>query len=177
LGKHEIALAEAAFKQDPFVGRPEPAQRECGHINYPTWPPSSGGFASIGAQCWEAENQAMRRLLLVSGLGMLAECAVTFCLNGCAAIGFYQMSDEWCMQHPEASPARCHGEPYDVVQLGPQTYQVSTIAALARGGIADAQHRATEAATEKCKSLGKTTTVTAHEFPAAGRAVVTFTCS
>jgi hypothetical protein len=103
------------------------------------------------------------------------------CLSGCASSGFYQMSDDWCMQHPDAGPARCHRRPYDVVQVGPQTYQVSAVAPFARGGIADAQHRATEAANEKCKSLGKATTVTdvdtGHEFPAAGRAVVTFTCS
>lgn len=70
---------------------------------------------------------------------------------------------------------------YDVVQVGPQTYQVSAVAAPARGGIAGAQHRATEAADEKCKALGKSITVTnvdtGHEFPAAGRAVVTFTCT
>jgi hypothetical protein len=70
---------------------------------------------------------------------------------------------------------------YDVVQVGPQTYQVSAVAAPARGGIAGAQHRATEAANQKCQTLGKVTTVTdvdtGHEFPAAGRAVVTFTCT
>lgn len=85
--------------------------------------------------------------LLLSGLGLLAGCAMT----------------------------------YDVVQVGPQTYQVSAVAAPARGGIAGAQHRATEEANKKCQSLGKTTTVTnvdtGHEFPAAGRAVVTFTCT
>ena len=70
---------------------------------------------------------------------------------------------------------------YDVVQTGPQTFQVSAVAAPARGGIAGAQHRAIEAANKKCESLGKATTVTnvdtGHEFPAAGRAVVTFTCT
>jgi hypothetical protein len=123
----------------------------------------------------------MIKLLFLSGLGVLAGCAMTFCLSGCASSGLYQMSDEWCMWHPEASPARCYRKPYDVVQVGPQTYQVSAVAALARGGIAGAQHRATEAANEKCKSLGKATTVTdvdtGDEFPAAGRAVLTFTCS
>ncbi len=70
---------------------------------------------------------------------------------------------------------------YDVVQVGPQTYQVSAVASPARGGIAGAQHRAIEAANEKCDSLKKSTTVTnvdtGHDFPVAGRAVVTFTCS
>jgi len=70
---------------------------------------------------------------------------------------------------------------YDVVQVGPQTFQVSAVAAPARGGIAGAQHRATEAANKKCQAFGKVTTVTnvdtGHEFPAAGRAVVTFTCT
>ncbi len=123
----------------------------------------------------------MIKLLLLSGLGVLAECAMTFCLSGCAWIGLYDMSDEWCMQHPEASPARCYRSPYDVVQIGPQTYQVSAVAALARGGVAGAQHKATEAANEKCESLGKATTVTnvgtGREFPAADRAIVTFTCT
>jgi len=89
----------------------------------------------------------MINLLILSGLGVLAGCAMT----------------------------------YDVVQVGPQTYQVSAVAAPARGGIAGAQHRATEEANKKCQSLGKTTTVTnvdtGHEFPAAGRAVITFTCT
>ncbi len=103
------------------------------------------------------------------------------CLIGCASIGLYQMSDAWCTQHTEASPARCYRKSYEVVQVGPQTYQVSVVAGLVRGETADAQHTATEAANEKCKSLGKATTVTgvdtAHESPAAGHAVVTFTCS
>jgi hypothetical protein len=29
------------------------------------------------------------------------------CLGGCVSSGFYQMSDDWCMRHPEASVARC----------------------------------------------------------------------
>lgn len=70
---------------------------------------------------------------------------------------------------------------YDVVKVGPDAYQVSALAAPARGGIAGAQHRATEAANEKCQSLGKSTTVTnvetGHDFPANGRAVVTFSCT
>ena len=70
---------------------------------------------------------------------------------------------------------------YDVVKVGPDTYQTSAVAAPARGGIAGAQHTAIENANKKCSSLGKSTTVTnidtGHEFPAAGRAVVTFTCT
>lgn len=70
---------------------------------------------------------------------------------------------------------------YDVVKVGPETYQVSAVAAPARGGVAGAQHRAIEAANDKCGSLHKDTSVTGvetgHDFPAAGRAVVTFTCT
>ena len=70
---------------------------------------------------------------------------------------------------------------FDIVQVGPQSWQVSTVAAPAHGGIAGAQHRATEAANQKCQALGKSTTVTnvdtGREFLAAGRAVVTFTCT
>jgi hypothetical protein len=70
---------------------------------------------------------------------------------------------------------------YDLVTVGPNTYQVSARAASARGGIADAQHRATEAANEKCKALGKITTVTrretVHEYPPADLAIVRFTCT
>ena len=70
---------------------------------------------------------------------------------------------------------------YDAVKVGPDTYQVSAVAAPARGGIAGAQRMAIENANKKCESLGKSATVThvetGHEFPAAGRAIVTFTCS
>ncbi len=93
------------------------------------------------------ENYAMIKVLLLGALSAIAGCATT----------------------------------YDVVQVGPQTYQVSAVAAPARGGIAGAQQRATEAANKKCESVGKATTVTnvdtGHEFPAAGRAIVTFTCT
>jgi len=69
---------------------------------------------------------------------------------------------------------------YDAVPIGPQTYRVKAVAAPADGGIAGAQHLATEAAYKTCWFLGKTTTVTnvetVHEFPPAARAVVTFTC-
>jgi hypothetical protein len=103
------------------------------------------------------------------------------CLPGCASLGLYQMSDAWCTQHPDASPARCYRKSYEVVQVGPQTYQVAVVAGLVRGETDDAQHRATEAANEKCRSLGKATTVTdvdaGHASPAAGHTVVTFTCS
>lgn len=70
---------------------------------------------------------------------------------------------------------------YDVVKVGPDTFQTSAVASPARGGVAGAQHAAIENANKKCAELGKTTTVTnvdtGHEFPAAGRAVVTFTCN
>ena len=68
---------------------------------------------------------------------------------------------------------------YGVMKLGPDTYEVSAVAAPARGGIIGAREKADEAATEKCQSIGKSSTVTndatVHE-PAADRAVVTFTC-
>ena len=70
---------------------------------------------------------------------------------------------------------------YDIVKVGADTYQVSAVAAPARGGITGAQHRATVEANKKCDSLGESITVTnvetGHEFPAAGRAIVTFTCT
>lgn len=69
---------------------------------------------------------------------------------------------------------------YDAMKVGPDTYQVSAVAAPARGGIAGAQRMAMASANKKCDSLGKAITVTnvdtGHEFPAAGRAVVTFEC-
>jgi hypothetical protein len=43
------------------------------------------------------------------------------CLSGCVSSGFYQMSDEWCVRHPEASAARCGHNPHDVVQVGRNT--------------------------------------------------------
>jgi hypothetical protein len=70
---------------------------------------------------------------------------------------------------------------YDTLQVGPNRYQVSAVAAPARGGIAGAQERATEAAAKKCVDAGKSLNVlnvdTGHEFPAAGRAIVTFECT
>jgi hypothetical protein len=39
-------------------------------------------------------------------------------LSGCASSGFYQMSDDWCMQHSAASSARCHRNSNDVVLVG-----------------------------------------------------------
>lgn len=57
--------------------------------------------------------------VVLAGVGVIAVAST--CLNGCASSGFYQMSDGWCMQHPAASPARCHGNPNDVVQVG-RTY-------------------------------------------------------
>jgi hypothetical protein len=69
---------------------------------------------------------------------------------------------------------------YGVMKVGPDTYEVSAVAAPARGGVAGAHEKADEAASQKCQSLGKTRTVTnvttVHE-PTAERAVLTFTCS
>ena len=69
---------------------------------------------------------------------------------------------------------------YGVMKVGPDTYEVSAVAAPGRGGIAGAHEKADEAANQKCQSLGKTRTVTnvtmVHE-PTAERAVLTFTCS
>ena len=66
------------------------------------------------------------------------------------------------------------------VEVGPDRYQVSAMAAPARGGIAGAQQHATEAAADYCRSLGKHSTVmgveTGHEFPVNGTATVTFEC-
>jgi hypothetical protein len=70
---------------------------------------------------------------------------------------------------------------YDVVKMGPDTYQTSAVASPARGGISGAQRMAVASANTKCDSLGKSINVTniesGHEFPAAGRAIVTFTCT
>ena len=69
---------------------------------------------------------------------------------------------------------------YDVLKVGPDTYQVAALAAPIRGGIAGAQQMAVARANKQCESLGKEVTVTnietGHEFPANGRAVVTFSC-
>jgi len=69
---------------------------------------------------------------------------------------------------------------HEAVKVGPDTYQVSAVAAPARGGVAGAEQMAVARANKKCDSLGKeiavTNVETGHEFPAAGRAVVTFTC-
>ena len=70
---------------------------------------------------------------------------------------------------------------YDVVKLGDNTYQTSAVASPVRGGISGAQQMAIANANKKCDSLGKKIDVTnvenGHEFPAAGRAIVTFTCT
>ena len=69
---------------------------------------------------------------------------------------------------------------YDVVKVGDDTYQTSAVAAPARGGISGAQQMAIANANKKCDSMGKSINVTnietGHEFPAAGRAIVTFSC-
>jgi hypothetical protein len=70
---------------------------------------------------------------------------------------------------------------YDVVKVGPDTYQTSAVASPVRGGISGAQQMAVTNANKKCDALGKSITVTnvdtGHEYPAAGRAIVTFTCT
>ena len=67
---------------------------------------------------------------------------------------------------------------FDVVNVGPDRYQVAASTAPACGCIAAAQTMATKAAADKCTSLGKQVNVigveTGHDFPVAGRAVVTF---
>jgi hypothetical protein len=69
---------------------------------------------------------------------------------------------------------------YDVVKIGDDTYQTSAVASPVRGGISGAQQMAIANANKKCDSMGKSIDVTnidtGHEFPAAGRAIVTFTC-
>jgi hypothetical protein len=70
---------------------------------------------------------------------------------------------------------------YDVVKVGDDTFQTSAVASPARGGISGAQRMAIENANKKCDSIGKKISVTnvetGHEFPANGRAIVTFTCT
>jgi len=69
---------------------------------------------------------------------------------------------------------------YDAVQVGPNRYQTTSSAAPILGGVAAAQDFAAKAANKKCAALGKTVNVlnveTGHDFPAAGRAVMTFEC-
>lgn len=69
---------------------------------------------------------------------------------------------------------------YDAVQTGPNRYQVSSVAAPARGGQAGAETRATAAAGKKCVSMGKTVNVLTTDdhwvFPAASSVAVTFEC-
>jgi hypothetical protein len=53
-------------------------------------------------------------LLITLGFALLLLVAVT---AGCASAGLYQMSDEWCAKHIDATPARCKRNPlkeYDV---------------------------------------------------------------
>jgi len=57
------------------------------------------------------------RITAKSALGG-AIAVAWICLSGCVSSGFYQMSDDWCMQHPAANPARCYRNPTDVVLVG-----------------------------------------------------------
>ena len=70
---------------------------------------------------------------------------------------------------------------YEVVQTGPNRYQVSSVAAPARGGRAGAETRATAAAGKKCVSMGKTVNVISTDdhwvFPANSSVAVTFECN
>ena len=70
---------------------------------------------------------------------------------------------------------------YPVLKMGQDTYQASAVASPARGGIAGAQRMALSNANKQCDSLGKAITVTniesGQDFPVAGRAIVTFTCT
>lgn len=69
---------------------------------------------------------------------------------------------------------------HDAVQVGPNRYQTSSLAAPARGGVAGAQRLATERAAKTCADKGMQVNVisvdTAHEFPINGTATVTFEC-
>jgi hypothetical protein len=69
---------------------------------------------------------------------------------------------------------------YDAVQVGPNRFQTTANAAPILGGVAAAQNNAAKAANRKCTELGKTVNVvnveTGHDFPANGRAVMTFEC-
>lgn len=41
-------------------------------------------------------------LFVVAAMTIIAMC-------GCASMGLFQMSEQWCNQHPEASAQRCAG--------------------------------------------------------------------
>jgi hypothetical protein len=69
----------------------------------------------------------------------------------------------------------------EALQVDTNTFQTSVVASPARGGVAGAQEMALRNANKKCTALGKSIHVknieTGHDFPAAGRAVVTFECT
>jgi hypothetical protein len=69
----------------------------------------------------------------------------------------------------------------EALKVGDSAYQTSAVAAPARGGVMGAQQMALKNANKKCDALGKSIHVTnietGHDFPAAGRAVVTFECT
>ena len=70
---------------------------------------------------------------------------------------------------------------YEVMKFGPDTYLATAVAAPSRGGIDGAHEKASEAANDKCQSLGKSRIVTnintVHDPLGLDRAVMTFTCS
>lgn len=41
-------------------------------------------------------------LFVVAAMTIIAMC-------GCASIGLFQMSEQWCQEHPNASADRCAG--------------------------------------------------------------------
>jgi hypothetical protein len=69
---------------------------------------------------------------------------------------------------------------HDAIQVGPNRYQTSALAAPARGGISGAQRLATQKAAAACAAKGLQVNVlsvdTGHEFPINGTATVTFEC-
>ncbi len=69
---------------------------------------------------------------------------------------------------------------HDALQVGPNRYQTTAMAAPARGGIAGAERLAKERAAKTCTDKGMQVNVlsveTGREFPAAGTATVTFEC-
>jgi hypothetical protein len=67
-----------------------------------------------------------------------------------------------------------------VLKTGPDTYTITVSAAPARGGIAGAKKIAYTKANAECASQGReiltVSEETGHDFPAAGRANITFRC-
>lgn len=68
----------------------------------------------------------------------------------------------------------------EALQVSADTYQTSASAAPAAGGLSKAQEVALKAANDKCVELHRSINVvnidSGHDFPANGRATVTFEC-